>query len=373
MGALNEYNSLVTMSQNNTQNQETKEVSSPSKTSNNGELDPGASEIKEVWEDNFEEEMDKVQELLEKYHCVAMDTEFPGVCYQGENITGYSLIKTNVDALKLIQVGISLADKDGNKPQPISTWQFNLRFDLKNDQYSQESIAMLQEAGIGFEELAEKGIDPLQFADGLTSSGLILNEEVQWVTFHGAFDFAYLIKVLTNGQLPATLEKFKTVLKLYFPSVADIKVIMKEVQDLKSGALAKLARDLDLKRIGTMHQAGSDAEITLRCFLKLKEDYFKTGISPKLLNKVFGLNNEYQQQNQPLQVNPQPQAPVNKEVPRFNIYQQYPGQHLPAYYPYNGADFHNGYYYNQIEMPMMYTTGMTPAMASSDYSAPFKL
>lgn len=363
-------NFLVTMSQKKTENEQIREVSSPSKTSNNGDIDPEDSEIKEVWEDNFEEEMDKIHELLEKYNCVAMDTEFPGVCYQGENITGYNLIKSNVDALKLIQVGVSLADKDGNKPQPISTWQFNLRFDLKTDQYSAESIAMLKEAGIRFEDLAERGIDPLYFADGFLSSGFILNEDIQWITFHGAFDFAYLIKVISNSQLPVTLEKFKSVLKLYFPSVADIKVIMKEVQDLKSGALAKLARDLDLKRIGTMHQAGSDAEITLRCFFKLKEEYFKSGISPKLLNKVFGLNNEYQQQSTPLQA--QPQAPSTQEVPRFNIYQQYPGQHIPAYYPYNGADFQHGYYYNQIEMPMMYTA-MSPAMASSDFSAPFKL
>lgn len=37
----------------------------------------------------------------------------------------------NVDKLKVIQVGISIADDDGYLPPGVGTWQFNFKFDLK--------------------------------------------------------------------------------------------------------------------------------------------------------------------------------------------------------------------------------------------------
>lgn len=92
------------------------------------------SGIKEVWAENLDEEMLKISKLLETYPNISMDTEFPG--FYKKNETGaiqdaYTLIKSNVDILKLIQVGITLSDDQGNMPSPINTWQFNLKFDLK--------------------------------------------------------------------------------------------------------------------------------------------------------------------------------------------------------------------------------------------------
>jgi hypothetical protein len=40
-------------------------------------------------------------------------------------------MRCNVDLLKIIQVGITLADEDGNYPQEASTWQFNFRFSVR--------------------------------------------------------------------------------------------------------------------------------------------------------------------------------------------------------------------------------------------------
>jgi CCR4-NOT transcription complex subunit 7/8 len=325
------------------------------------EKDDTKAEIVEVWEDNFEEEMEKISDLLRVYNYVAMDTEFPGICIQGETITGYNLIRSNVDALKLIQVGISLSDEQGNSP-PVSTWQFNLKFDLKADQSSPESIDMLKEAGINFDELAEKGIEPLHFADVVFSSGLLLNEDVKWITFHGAFDFAYLIKVVSNTALPGTQEKFNTTLKLYFPSVYDIKIIMKEVNELRSGSLSKLARDLELKRIGTMHQAGSDSELTLRCFFKLKEYYFKNGIQERLCNKVFGLNFDF-----PATAAPEVRMrPSNNQIDgqgaNIGIYQPIHTPTSMSFYGYNTAADVSGnmYYLEYPTPPMIYPSTTSP-------------
>jgi len=36
--------------------------------------------IKEVFADNFEEELFKIMDLIETFNVIAMDTEFPGVC-----------------------------------------------------------------------------------------------------------------------------------------------------------------------------------------------------------------------------------------------------------------------------------------------------
>jgi len=300
--------------------------------------------------------MERISSLLHTYNNVAMDTEFPGICYQGETITGYNLIKTNVDALKLIQVGFSLSDDQGNAPNPVSTWQFNLKFDLRTDVHSSESIEMLKEAGINFEELAEKGIDPLYFAEYFYSSGLLLNEDIKWITFHGAFDFAYLIKVITYCGLPSTLDKFNLALKQYFPSVYDIKIILKEVTELKSGSLAKLARDLELKRIGTMHQAGSDSELTLRCFFKLKEFYFKNGIHDRLSNKIFGLNSEFAPTVSEVRRQPLNNQFDTQSTPNV-MYQQIANHHAPmSFFGYNAAEVPGSIYTYPVEYsaPMIY-------------------
>jgi CCR4-NOT transcription complex subunit 7/8 len=40
-------------------------------------------------------------------------------------------MRCNVDLLKPVQVGLTLADEDGNYPQDISTWEFNFHFSAK--------------------------------------------------------------------------------------------------------------------------------------------------------------------------------------------------------------------------------------------------
>ena len=91
--------------------------------------------IKEVYADNFESEMKKICKLIEIYNYVALDTEFPGFPNIGKGLSQreiyYNSIKANVDNLKLIQVGITLCDQNGNYPKETASWQFNFKFDLK--------------------------------------------------------------------------------------------------------------------------------------------------------------------------------------------------------------------------------------------------
>jgi CCR4-NOT transcription complex subunit 7/8 len=139
-----------------------------------------------------------------------------------------------------------------------STKNFHSIFN-RNDKYVSESINLLKDAGIEFKNLTEFGIDPIAFGDLLTSSGLVLNDEIKWITFHGSFDFAYLLKNLLCTDLPNTMDQFMDLIRQYFPNIYDLKIIVAEMNDLKNGSLSKLAMDLDIRRTGSQHQAGSDA------------------------------------------------------------------------------------------------------------------
>jgi len=93
--------------------------------------------IQEVWSVNFQEQMQVICRLIKNYPFIAFDTEFPGVCFADPRNTSkgpeekYQELKANVDALNMIQFGISLSDHLGNQPEPVHTWQFNLQFSLK--------------------------------------------------------------------------------------------------------------------------------------------------------------------------------------------------------------------------------------------------
>jgi CCR4-NOT transcription complex subunit 7/8 len=120
---------------------------------------PEENQIVEVWKDNLEEEMKNVCKLIDQgYDVIAMDTEFPGIIYampsqQMVHATSwYDVLRENVNNLELIQVGITLSNKEGVKP-PVNTWQFNMQFSLTKNKFSSDSINILKEAGIDFQEL----------------------------------------------------------------------------------------------------------------------------------------------------------------------------------------------------------------------------
>lgn len=55
---------------------------------------------------------------------------------------------------------------------------------FSTEMHSQESIQLLQDSGIDFERLQRDGIDIEDFGELLTTSGLICNENVTWLSFH---------------------------------------------------------------------------------------------------------------------------------------------------------------------------------------------
>jgi CCR4-NOT transcription complex subunit 7/8 len=256
---------------------------------------PGDNMIQEVWAHNLKEEVAKIQEIIDEHNYIAMDTEFPGVVarpigtFKTTHDYHYQTLKCNVDLLKIIQLGLSFCDQDGNLLPGTCTWQFNFKFNLSEDMYAQDSIDLLAKSGIDFKEHDSKGIDVHDFGEVLMTSGIVLNENVKWISFHSGYDYGYLLKVLTCQALPKEETEFFELLRLYFPCVYDIKYLMKSCENLKGG-LQKVAERLQVERIGPQHQAGSDSLLTAATFFKMKSVFFENKIDDeKYMGVLFGL------------------------------------------------------------------------------------
>lgn len=115
------------------------------------------------------------------------------------------------------------------------------------------------------------------------------------------YDFGYLVKLLTDARLPEEEHDFFQILNLFFPAIYDVKYLMKSCKSLKvclhvstscigsrlvffsggwthlpaifvpQGGLQEVADQLELKRIGRQHQAGSDSLLTGMAFFRMKE------------------------------------------------------------------------------------------------------
>lgn len=273
--------------------------------------------IREVWAHNLDSEFSILQNTVKNYSYVSIDTEYPGVIYHPViNTNGhvthlspsqsYSLMKANVDATKVIQLGITLSDANGNLPHlgtdSCYVWQFNFKdFDVDKDLSNPVSIELLKQQGINFSKNKQQGISATNFSrlffycfgPGRKFYNPTENLKITWVTFHGTYDIAYLLALIIQNKLPDELDTFIHLLHYYFGvSVFDLKMILK-FQGLHGG-LERMAEILEVNRVaGKHHQAGSDSLLTMRMFMKTKERYFGGNNLNNLSHfeyMLFGLN-----------------------------------------------------------------------------------
>uniref|UniRef100_A0A8D8E0H5 poly(A)-specific ribonuclease n=1 Tax=Culex pipiens TaxID=7175 RepID=A0A8D8E0H5_CULPI len=269
---------------------------------NGNNMNPQTNEecgIRDVWRHNLDEEFRTIRHIVQKYHYVAMDTEFPGVVarpvgeFRSSADYQYQFLRCNVDLLRIIQLGLTFMDEEGRTPPGFSTWQFNFKFNLNEDMYAQDSIDLLQNSGIQFKKHEEDGIDPLDFAELLMTSGIVLMDNIKWLSFHSGYDFGYLLKLLTDQNLPAEESDFFELLRIYFPTIYDVKYLMKSCKNLKGG-LQEVADQLELRRVGPQHQAGSDSLLTGMAFFKMREMFFEDNIdNAKYCGHLYGLGTSF--------------------------------------------------------------------------------
>ncbi|KAK8624451.1 hypothetical protein V6N13_065796 [Hibiscus sabdariffa] len=186
-----------------------------------------------------------------------------------DSAINYEYMKANVDALEVIQVGLTLSDSQGNLPDFGThfsyVWEFNFNgFDVEKDSCDLDSIELLKRQGVDFVKNRTKGIDSMDFATLMWSSGLIYNYNsccgggLTWITFHGAYDFGFLMKILTQRPLPHDFHSFmQQMAHIFGGNVFDLKHTFKYLGMF--GGLEKMAKMLNLRRrAGSSHQAGSD-------------------------------------------------------------------------------------------------------------------
>lgn len=53
--------------------------------------------------------------------------------------------------------------------------------------YAQDSIDLLTRSGIEFSKNEELGIDVNDFGELLMSSGVVLNDNIKWISFHSGY------------------------------------------------------------------------------------------------------------------------------------------------------------------------------------------
>ncbi|KAL4281157.1 hypothetical protein GQ457_03G002790 [Hibiscus cannabinus] len=245
--------------------------------------------VRHVFAEDLEREFVLIKRAISDYSFVSVDTEFPGTIFkqdkqtirEGNTEVNYWYMRSNVDNLKLIQFGLTLSDVEGNLPDfgtPFCyVWEFNFKdFDVDMDLCDSDSIELLKRQGIDFAKNKEKGIDSSEFGRLLMDSGLVFDhygprikdKEISWVAFHGAYDFGFMLKILTQRPLPFDFQSFMSQLVHYFgPNIFDIKHTFKFFG--LQGGLEKVAQTLNVARVaGSSHQAGSDSLLTLDCFMK---------------------------------------------------------------------------------------------------------
>ena len=242
----------------------------------------------------------------------------------------YQTLRCNVDLLQVIQLGITLFSDNGKLPDEQAenglsisghypnnmmacpyTWQFNFRFSINNDMHNQESIEFLESVGMNMAMHERDGIDPHEFGAMLISSGLVLLEDVKWISFHSGYDFGYLVKIMLCSPLPDEELAYRKLLRIFFPAIYDIKFMIRSAQKTQmandtplspnaasvlntlgtKGGLQDLADELGVKRIGPAHQAGSDSLITGKVFWEVKKTIFNGTIDDsRYLGQVWGLH-----------------------------------------------------------------------------------
>jgi len=194
--------------------------------------------------------------------CLALSRSRPALFfdYAGYN---YQTLRCNVDLTRAIQIGLTLSDEEGNKPEGICTWRFNFSFDAGSDLVSPELMERLRHQ-FDLEKHHAEGIQVGRFGELLMSSGLVLNEDIRWISFCGSqsfssnisdnrdtsnggeplalpfvnfsglYNFGHLLHLLTSQSLPDGVEGFYEALDLFFPSRCDIAKHIHQLPQLSS-------------------------------------------------------------------------------------------------------------------------------------------
>lgn len=216
--------------------------------------------IKEVWSSNLEHEFQALRTFINDKTSkvfIAIHQEIPGIVarpvgtFKSSSDYHFQTLRANSDLLNLIQ--LSLCVIKISKNETISTpviWQFNFLYDLTKEMYNEEHLAMLaQTSQINFQLLLTHGIPHFEFAELMIESGLILDDNINWVSFHAGYDLGFFVSLLLNDDLPVDEPDFYWWCAKYFPNFYDLKYIGNQIlnKSTTNGAGGTNSNTLDEK------------------------------------------------------------------------------------------------------------------------------
>ncbi|XP_073526140.1 uncharacterized protein [Phyllobates terribilis] len=228
--------------------------------------------IREVFHANFKEEESRLLWALSlDFNTIALDTEYPGTIIStpqfADEVERYRDVKFNVERTRLIQVGFTLYNPITNELAGV--WQFNLSgFDPTHHVHSPKAIDLLRKSGIDFSENNTRGVNMWQFANMLKRIRLGFSNRIQWVTFHGLYDVAYLLAAMNSvWKLPEDIRGFSEAAGEFFSGgIFDVKCMARHNSCM---GLETLAATFGIEREqGWAHQAGSDSLLTAKTFVR---------------------------------------------------------------------------------------------------------
>ena len=214
-------------------------------------------EVCNVWKRNLEDQMSILRDLVNRYKYISVDCKFPGIVarpigsFKSTSEYHYQTLRSNVDIIEVLQIGLTFSDEFGNHPVGTSTWQFNFQFNINQDMGSSDGIELLRQSGVDFMRHEVDGIDVFKFGELLISSGLVLDESVTWITFHSGYDLGYLLSIMLNKQVPVQEKDFLGQLSIYFPSVWDVKYLTKAYKLSTKNNLHEIAEEFQV-RVGNI-------------------------------------------------------------------------------------------------------------------------
>lgn len=228
--------------------------------------------IIEVFHENFREQEAKLLLALSQYKSIAFDTEFPGMIDQtprdADDNLRYRDLKSNVERTKLIQVGFTVFDSSTGIIAGV--WQFNMSgFNPAFHEQSPDSIRFLENNGMDFSANLAHGVRMGQFVAMLRKIREGYGSTIQWVTFHGLYDIAYLLVALArNRRLPKEIGGFAKFAGDFFcGGIFDLKHMAGD--QFNYMRLEKLAMEVgETRDCGRAHQAGSDSLLTAKVFVR---------------------------------------------------------------------------------------------------------
>lgn len=285
--------------------------------------------VKDVVSSNLYKEFNAIRQLSERYNLISVNVEFAGTLarpigrFRGKSDYIYQTVRTNVDLLDVLKIGISLSDEFGGKPDmSISTWQFHFKMSPQTQMIPIETIELLQKTSTCADTLPQnlvtKGVDFKEFATLLTESGLILNPNVMWITYSAGYDLAFLTQMLKNTFMPNNKEDYIEICKQYFPNFYDLDLINQHLkaaiiqmnnqqaglnistnlEDTKvaSQTIEVLAEELQIPHFPHHNTAGGQSLLILTIFHKISKitnRRFPDGRDFGILNgEMFGVSTE---------------------------------------------------------------------------------